>query len=646
MPRKGTRNYRKQSIIYSFALWVIVAHFSIKRTEHMGKKIRKLLLPQSFRFKVIFISIICLLIPATMTLFIYNYLTKDTIREQALSNANRELTIANEYVQKLLEDMMYITNFIQVDAEMNTLLKRKTRNIVEQTPDQKYKMFMDDSKINKTIDNITLLGGNSYVTILLKNGKSYTNYSSNEYNPTNLFHEGWFKQLNQTKGYESVWIGSQPTMFKSEKKMNPYQVSVARTLRDENSNIYGYVIVTIMGNKISQIFENMTGHEEMVLLDSSNHIISNRENSRIGKLFRYRDQLRENNYSNTFQVSKKNYLIAEHKISFTGWKLVSVVPYKQATNKVNSIFNKVIIVQIIFFTIFLFVMTYLLRTITKPISRLGTIAAIVQQGNLSIRSRIRGRDEIGKLSESFDLMLDRINEKIHEIKATEERKRKAELDMLQAQINPHFLFNVLNSIRMKVLVKGDKESAKMISSLSKLMRMTISKEKKIITFLEEIQIVSDFINIMNMRQKEKVNVELSVHEETHTVMIPRFILQPIIENSIIHGLNQSAGTIRVITKLNENELIILIEDDGQGMDGETLKKLQSKLILSNDSDDSLIPNKKGFSSLGISNVYERMFMTFGQEFKMEIKSEVGKGTQVSLFIPKGGINNNVQSNAS
>jgi two-component system, sensor histidine kinase YesM len=612
----------------------------------MGKKIRNILAPQSFRFKVIFISIICLLIPATMTLFIYNYLTKDTIKEQALSNANRELTIANEYVQKLLEDMMYITNFIQVDAEMNTLLKRKTKNILEQTPDQKYQMFMDDSKINKTIDNITLLGGKSYVTILLKNGKSYTNYSSSEYHPTNLFHENWFKQLNKTKGYESVWIGGQPTMFKSEKKMNPYQVSVARTLRDENSNIYGYVIVTIMENKISQIFENMTGHEEMVLLDSSNHIISNRDNSRIGKLFRYRDQVRENNYSNIFQVSKKNYLIAEHKISFTGWKLVSVIPYKQATNKVNSIFNKVIIVQIIFFTLFLFLMTYLLRTITKPISRLGNVADIVQQGNLTIRSRIRGRDEIGKLSESFDLMLDRINEKIYEIKATEERKRKAELDMLQAQINPHFLFNVLNSIRMKVLVKGDKESANMISSLSKLMRMTISKEKKIITFLEEIQIVLDFINIMNMRQKEKVNVELSVHEETHTVLIPRFILQPIIENSIIHGLNQSAGTIKVVTKVREKELIIMIEDDGQGMDEETLQKLQNKLILSNDTDYSIIQNKKGFSSLGISNVYERMYMTFGQEFKMEIKSEVGKGTQVILSIPKGGGKSIVQSNAS
>ena len=115
---------------------------------------------------------------------------------------------------------------------------------------------------------------------------------------------------------------------------------------------------------------------------------------------------------------------------------------------------------------------------------------------------------MGRLSESFDHMLDRVNEMIQEITDTQERKRKAELDMLQAQINPHFLFNVLNSIRMKVLGKGDKESANMISSLSKLLRMTIDKNKETITFREEIQIVLDFINIMNMRQKEQVNVEI------------------------------------------------------------------------------------------------------------------------------------------
>lgn len=612
----------------------------------MRKKIKDILSLGSFRFKVITISMICLVLPAAISLLIYNYMTKDTLKEQALSSANRELTIANEYVKKLCEDMMYITNFIQVDAEINTVLKGRAKVNLDQFPEQKYQRFVDDSKINKTIENITLLAGKSYVTILLKNGNSYTNYSDREFNPTDLFDEFWFQQLNNTKGYETVWIGSQPTMFKSEKNDNPYQISVARTLRDEKLNIYGYVIVTIMENKINQIFESMKGKEEMVILDSTNQIVSHRNDSRVGELFQYREQLTEDNTSNIFQISREDYLIAEQKISFTGWKLVSLIPYKQATNKVNTIFNKVMFVQVVSFTIFLLLMTYLLRTITKPIYRLGNVADVVQQGNLNIRSRIHSKDEIGRLSASFDLMLDRINEMIREITITEERKRKAELDMLQAQINPHFLFNVLNSIRMKVLVKGDKESANMISSLSKLLRMTISKDKKNIPFLEEIQIVLDFVNIMNMRQKEKVNVELLVDEEAHSLMIPRFILQPIIENSIIHGLNQRAGTIGIKTIMEENEVVIVIEDDGQGMDESAVSNLRRKITQWSDSTYHTDKNKEGFSSLGLSNVYERMYMTFGQEFKIDIQSEISKGTQVILFIPKGGSKHNVQSNAS
>jgi two-component system, sensor histidine kinase YesM len=613
----------------------------------MWNKVRELLVSSSsFRFKVMFISIICLVIPATFTLFIYNYLTKDTIKEQAHSNANRELTIANEYVEKLLEDMMYISNFIQVDAEMNTILKRKIKSSANQTSQQKYEQFLDDSKIIKTLENITLVGGKSYVTILLENGISYTNYSNYELNPKDIYNENWFKQLNKIKGYETVWISSQPTMFKSEKPINPYQISVARTIRDDSSNIYGYVIVTIMENKINQIFENMNGKEEMILLDSSNQIISHTNDDRIGEKFKYSDQLTEENSSNIFEISKKDYLIAEQKISFTGWKLVSLIPYKQATSKINTIFNKVVAFQVVFFTIFLILMTYLLRTITKPIVRLGNVADLVQQGNLNIRSRIKSKDEIGRLSSSFDQMLNTINKMIQDITATQERKRKAELDMLQAQINPHFLFNVLNSIRMKVMVKGDKDSANMISSLSKLLRMTISKDKEIITFQEEVQIVLDFINIMNMRQKEKVNVEITIHEEANLIMIPRFILQPIIENSIIHGLNQSAGKIIVNAEMTENEVMIMIEDNGGGMDEQTLLLLKRKLIHSNSLDNSTSKNNKGFSSIGISNVYERMYMTFGQEFKMDIKSELGKGTQVIMSIPKGGRRPNVQSNAS
>ncbi len=243
---------------------------------------------------------------------------------------------------------------------------------------------------------------------------------------------------------------------------------------------------------------------------------------------------------------------------------------------------------------------------------------------------------MGRLSESFNHMLDRVNEMIYEITDTQERKRKAESDMLQAQINPHFLFNVLNSIRMKVLGKGDKESANMISSLSKLLRMTIDKNKETITFREEIQIVSDYINIMNMRQKEQVKVEIDVHEEANTLMIPRFILQPIIENSIIHGLNKRAGTIVVSTERRENQLVIIIEDNGQGMDEASLSQLKSRINHSNCTENIHETHNSGFSSLGLSNVYERMFITFGKSFTMDIKSLPGAGTKVILTIQKGG----------
>ncbi len=611
---------------------------------HMREGKQRMLTPHSFRFKVIFISIICLIIPAIISLSIYNYLTKDTLKEQALTNAYRELTIANEYVEKLLEDMLYITNFVQLDAEMNTILKDKAQSEIETSTD--YEGYMDDSKVNKTIENITLVGEKSYVTILLKNGKSYKNYSTYDFDPSQLVREDWFKKLNTLQGYESIWIESKPTMFRSDKKDNPYQISVARTLRDQNQGIYGYVIVTIMENKINQIFENMKGHEEMMILNSSNKILSHHDHEKIGEPFQYSEQLKKNNSSNIFEISNKDYLIAEHDISFSGWKLVSLVPYKQAVNQINSIFSKVFTVQIVSFTIFLILMASLLRTITKPLVHLGKIAEAVKRGNLAIRSRLSSKDEVGRLSESFDLMLDRVNEMIKEITQTQERKRKAELDMLQAQINPHFLFNVLNSIRMKVLVKGDQESANMISSLSKLLRMTIDKNKEIISFREEVQIVLDYINIMNMRQKEQVNVELSVHDEAYALKIPRFILQPIIENSIIHGLNQSAGTIVLRTDVSDNQLVIVIEDNGQGMDDAALSQLKGKLGQSIGRQDSLTTNNKGFSSLGLSNVYERMFITFGGSFRMDIKSLPGEGTKVILTIQKGGNISDVQSNAS
>lgn len=594
--------------------------------------------PRSFRYKVLLISIISLVIPAVISLLIYNYMTKNTVKEQALSNANRELNITSEYIEKLFSDMLYVANFVQLDPKMNTVLKGLAKSAADKDG---YDQYLLENEINRTIENITLVGEKSYVTILLKNGKYFTNYNIAEFDPRDLFKEKWYEDIEEAVGYESTWIESQPTIFELEKKNNPYQISIVRTLRDEGIQIYGYVVVTIMENKLSEVFNKMDGYNDVMMLNPSGKILSHSDDEKIGSVFTYRSKLFNRDGSEVLKMKDNEYIVTERSLSFSNWRLVSFIPYEQSINKINVIFQKVFLIQVLSFMLFLLLLTYSMKTITKPLEYLAELADKVQAGNLIVRSKIKGKDEIGRLSKSINLMLDHINTKIEEITETEARKRKAEFAMLQAQINPHFLFNVLNSIRMKVMIRGDKESANMITSLTKLLRITIDKNKEIITFLEEIEILVDFVHIMNRRQNRKVSLEMDVDPDAYSFEIPRFILQPIIENSIIHGFNQSDGLILIHAAIVNEMLIITIEDNGLGMNKEDLEQLKKKTFQATSLENPQRKQQvKGFSSLGLANVYERLSITFGPAFNMDILSEIGNGTKVILKIPmKGGKKN-------
>ncbi|WP_186580350.1 cache domain-containing sensor histidine kinase [Aquibacillus kalidii] len=595
--------------------------------------------PLSFRSKVILTSVICIVIPVVITLGIYNFLTRDAVKDQAILNANNELKLTGEYVSKLLDDMLYVTNFIQLDSEINSILKARAKTPLNENENgnQSYNQFISDKTVMKTIENITLVGEKSYVTILLTNGKYYTNYEVNDYDPLRLFEEEWFNDLKAMHGYESIWFGSQPTIFESEKKKNPYQISVARTLRNGSSQIYGYVVVTILENKINQIFENRdsTNGEEVFLLDSNNVILSHNDTARIGQTFSTLKKMKSNSLKNVVNISGKDYLITVQEEFYTDWKLVSLIPYRNAISEMNAIYNKVSVLQLVLFAVFFGLLAILINRITRPLVILGNVVSKVRKGNLTIRSKINSKDEIGTFSKSFDEMLDKINEMIKEITDTQSRQRKAELAMLQAQINPHFLFNVLNSIRMKVFKGGDKESAKMISSLSKLLRMTIESDEAIITLYDEVSMVKDYVQLMNMRHRGNVNLRIDVSNEAYEQKVPRLILQPIIENSIIHGFSQHTGDIHLHARVDDDKFKIIIEDNGEGMDEETKEKLQRK-ISSHDFADVDELSTNGFSSIGLVNVYERMVMSFGTEFEMTIESKKDSGSKITLLIPRGG----------
>jgi two-component system sensor histidine kinase YesM len=290
---------------------------------------------------------------------------------------------------------------------------------------------------------------------------------------------------------------------------------------------------------------------------------------------------------------------------------------------------------LLFFIVFLFIQIYLIGKFTGPLRQLGKVAKTVNRGNLDVRSNIQGADEIGMLGLSFDQMLESIKHKIMQITYEQTQKRKAELAMLQAQIRPHFLFNVLNSIRLRILLKGDSESAEIIGSLSKLLRMTFERDKGDITLIEEMRMSEDYVRLMNMRQgeDEKVNLNFVVEQITLSKRVPRFILQPLIENAIIHGFSGRGGSVNISTGVMNGGWCLTVCDDGKGMEPEVLEKVR-KSLEANESEIEEVPvSGNGFSSIGITNVYDRLRLTYGERFSMKIGSSPESGTCIRMSIP-------------
>lgn len=599
----------------------------------MFRKLKDLLALRSIRYKLMVASIACILVPAAITLFIYNSLTQEAVKKQAISNAQDSLLLVNGSVTFLLNSMLNIANSIQINADLSAYFKSvNSGNIDKGDP---YREFMDKKRVIEQLDSLTIVGEPIKVTVLLANDAYFTNYSIEDYHPLAIKKEVWFDKLKEMKGYQTYWIGTTPNSFLPEKLENPHQISIARTLRiGDSGSVYGYIVVTIMENKVNKIFNRLSEGKEIVLVDGDDRILSSARSEQIGQPFTHMRPLENTANSYISPIGESRFLITEQSLSVNNWRLVSMQPYKEAIVDIKSIFSNVFTVQIISFVLFLLLLLVLLRAFTKPLVQLSKTTSAVQRGNLNVRTGVRGRDEVGRLGFLFDQMLDRVQEMIAEVSDNQARKRKAELKMLQAQIHPHFLFNVLNSIRMKVMRRGDRESANMIGSLSKLLRMTISRDKDEIHLHEELELIGYYVELMNLRQKEEVQLILDIAHDAFHVRVPRFFLQPIVENALIHGLSQKAGIIRIQVVIADGNVTLTVEDNGVGMDEQKQEALRRKLAAAERPSEYVVEEGEhgGFSGFGLLNVVERMKMISGDDFQLEVRSVKGEGTVVCLVI--------------
>ena len=251
----------------------------------------------------------------------------------------------------------------------------------------------------------------------------------------------------------------------------------------------------------------------------------------------------------------------------------------------------------------------------------------VGHGNFSLRAKVEGNDEIGYLADRFNHMLEHMETLVDNLANEKVLKRQAELNALQYQIRPHFIYNTLNSIRFAAMIQGAKNIGELLANFIELLQVSTNREGEFGTLAEEIATLKKYVALQEFRLMNSFAVDFDLAEESLSCRVPRLILQPFVENSILHAPSPEKTFCRIViaSELRGNELIVTITDDGKGMTPEVLENLSAK------------PSDKkthgGFSGIGVANVKERLRIYYGDAGKVICESDGKSFTKISIVLP-------------
>lgn len=321
---------------------------------------------------------------------------------------------------------------------------------------------------------------------------------------------------------------------------------------------------------------------------------------------------------------KENVVVGS--VAYTGWKLIGVVPESVQETSINKFRYYIITTILILVMMLLQVNRFISRKISRPIRELDESVKAYEAGAMP-DIYIGGSAEIRHLGYSVQKSYEQIETLMKEIIQQQTERRKSELDALQSQINPHFLYNTLESITWMIEAQRNKEAVVMISELAKLLRVSLSRGKTIISIGDELQHGRSYMNIQRVRYKERFKVEFLIDEEIKNYCIVKLVIQPLLENAIYYGVGNmdedDDGQILVRGEKKGEDIYISIEDNGMGMP----EDIRDNIL----TDNSKVP--KHGSGVGVINVHSRIRLMFGPEYGLEVYSELDEGTKVVIHIP-------------
>lgn len=407
-------------------------------------------------------------------------------------------------------------------------------------------------------------------------------------------------------------------------------LSRAVELTEGGDSRTGVLLVDMDYSSISRMMDQINtanSGQYFYLCDSNGEIIYHPRQVQISDgIFEENNQAtadyKEGIYDEKFNGEHRKVLV--NTVSYTGWKLVGVIPYSTFTHGMLNIRYFIMMLILLMAMMLAFVNRMVSVWISSPLLKLNDSVKGYEAGE-EPQIYIGGSQEIRHLGYSIQKSYEQIDDLMKKIVLEQNERRKSELDALQSQINPHFLYNTLESITWMVEGEKNDEAAFMITQLAKFFRISLSKGRTVISIKDELQHAQSYMNIQKVRYKNAFSVLFDVEEEVCSCCTVKLVLQPILENAISYGVSamDEGGEIRITGRKEGGKVILTVTDNGIGMSRE-----EAAFVL---TDNTRVP-KRG-SGVGLVNVNKRIQLLFGKEYGLKIESEPDEGTAVSIIIP-------------
>jgi len=433
-----------------------------------------------------------------------------------------------------------------------------------------------------------------------------------------IANSNWYDELKKAKGGYLLKIDGGGLFNQPNQK----SISIIRVINDlESQKPIGTMVINIPEEAIVKSLKNITEKGDIGILlrdENNNDIIHSKDFTEYNIKESGQYEMRENHYYHIEKVKGNNYIISylKNDLNFT---IISIVPFSEIS-KQSNIYMLVILGMLFLSSIMSFSGLILISSsITKPIDKLIKSMRAVEKGEFKSVNIDTGNDEIGKLKNVYNTMIYKIENLIEQIKKEQKIKRKAELNVLQSQIKPHFLYNSFDAISCLALEGRNDEVYKIIKALGNFYRTSLSNGREVVTVEEELQTVISYITIQQIRYDNIFTVNMDLDEMANDYKILKLVLQPLVENSIYHGIKptREKGEIYISTSLKNGYVELVVKDDGAGISVDELQSIKNQ----------------NTSGIGLRGTMERLNIFYNGKSKFEVESEIGVGTVVTIHIP-------------